>query len=94
MGIVIEILDPHTFGVPKTSFSTQPKERYQAPNKRTEPYTQGTAPKGAKEKSSNAMSPPRWSNADILGVDSLSILFSHRSFQKPIAISPGCLVVF
>ena len=31
----------------------------------------------------------------ILGVDSFSILFSHRSFQKPIAISPkpfgGCL---
>ena len=25
----------------------------------------------------------------ILGLDSLSILFSHRSFQTPIAISPG-----
>ena len=28
-----------------------------------------------------------------LGVDSFSILFSHRSFQKP-AISPGFLLVF
>ena len=27
-----------------------------------------------------------------LGVDSLSILFNHRSFQKP-AVSPGCLMV-
>ena len=30
----------------------------------------------------------------LLGVDYLSILFSHRSFQKPIAISPGFLVDF
>ena len=29
----------------------------------------------------------------LLGVGSISILFSHRSFQKP-AISPGFLVVF
>ena len=27
----------------------------------------------------------------VLGVDSFSILFSHRSFQTPIAFSPGFL---
>ena len=30
----------------------------------------------------------------ILGVDSFSILFSHRSFQKPAFFSPGVLMVF
>ena len=30
----------------------------------------------------------------ILGVDADSILLSHRSFQKPIAVSPGFWVVF
>ena len=32
--------------------------------------------------------------SSFLRVDSFSILFSHRSLQQPIAISPGCLVVF
>ena len=29
----------------------------------------------------------------LLGVDSFSILFNHRSFQK-LAVSPGVLIVF
>ena len=31
---------------------------------------------------------------DSLGVDSFSILFNHRSFEKPIAFSPGFWVAF
>ena len=30
----------------------------------------------------------------VVGVDSLSVLFNHRSFQKPIAIFSGFLEVF
>ena len=30
----------------------------------------------------------------LLGVDSLLIIFNHRSFQKPIAVSPRFSVVF
>ena len=30
-----------------------------------------------------------WDSAIVLGVDSFSILFSHRSFQERNAISPG-----
>ena len=36
----------------------------------------------------------RASFPNALGVDSLSILFNHRSSQKPIAVSPGMLAVF